>query len=299
MYVYAGANNDPILLQNLDFVAGQGSLSNGTNYKLLQHTWLNGKDVVTTIQTGVKPSANGKISFTNSVLVANNCNLEVQCDGAVTLAKDPTLSLMLSSSVKAKDAKTGKQLSGVGLNGSGAGQIQVYNYSQSGILYRFAVAKTGLNVAEIGNYYGGNPGTSVGASDITLELFNVYAKDVGQYVNQVVIGVASGSLGECANYKLWWNSNGVDCVLASGQVVGKTVVFNFQFHVAAGLLSRLEVHADVLATSANMGIQTTLKSVAGIDDNNKKSAVDYIHASQPLWSFYNYGNGGGGGGGMG
>ncbi len=282
----------PAVLQNLDFVDDTGTLKNYTTYSLWVMKWQQGNYVTTCLKSGVKP-LNGKVSFnfgSKGYVLDSGFRLQVRGDAASVLPKNTSLALTFGSGIKAKDA-SGKLLRGVALNG-GEGQIRVYNSQPP--LFNFKPAPApGLHISEIGSSYGWT--TSTSAQGLMFEAFNVYAKDSSAYITQVVINAAQGSLGSCANYVLLADSNGDgyidsrDNILATGNIVGDSVVFDTNIYVSAGTTSRLEVHANVLATSTGMSLQTTLKSVA------TTSVVDYIHASQPLWSFLDYGNGGGGG----
>jgi hypothetical protein len=281
---WSRAQDKPTILQKLDFVASQGDLKNGTNYSLWVTSWDQGVNVTSCLRDGIKPVRN-KVSFNlgnkGIALNSSSCQFEVHCDVADTLAKDPTLAVTFGSGFKAKE-QGGKALKGVAVNG-GEGQFQVWT-SQLPLLFNFEVASApGLYVSEIGSQLGWSvmPGTQ----DITLDQFNVYANTDGTMINQVVIDATYGNTNSCENYTLWWNSNGVNCVIAYGHFEGNSVVFDFQFHVAAGLLSRLEVHADVTENPVSTNLQTSLTTVSAVKDNSLVDQVFLTNRDQPFWVF--------------
>ena len=121
------------------------------------------------------------------------------------------------------------------------------------------------------------------ALDQDLGAFGGVALD---HLSQAVIGVASGSLGTCNGYSLWLddaNGNAITCLATTGKeevtLNGLVEVFDFQsLYIPDGMMDQLEMHANVPTTSAHKTIQSTLESVNG--------AVDFVHATQPIFYFY-------------
>ncbi len=284
----------PTVLQKLDFVVSQGDLKNGTNYSLWVTKWDQGVNVTSCVQSGAKP-VRDKVTFNlgNKGLLLDSvgCQLEVHCDGASTLAKDPTLSIAFGSGFKAKELG-GKALKGVATNG-GEGQFQVWT-SQSP-LFNFEYASApGLYVSEIGvqQSWLALPGTQ----DITLDQFNVYANVDGMMINQVVIGAQQGHLLSCTNYTLWADmdgngvvetqiANGVLSVVNIGGVYSFAEVFKPMFYAEVGFVTRMEVHADVTENPMTTTLQTSLATVAAVKDGDLVDNVFLTNRNQPFWTF--------------
>lgn len=299
------SQDKPTLVQNLDFVASQGDLKNGVNYSLWVTKWdqEQGADVTFCLQDGVKPLS-GKVSFNlkgKGFVLDSGSQFEVRCDGANTLAKNPSLALSFGSGFKAKELKTGQALKGVAING-GEGQFQILT-SQSPLFNFKPATAPGLYVSEIQTGYGWS--VSPGAQDLVFDAFSVYTKDTGDSLTQVVVDTAGGNkldLFDCTNYTLWYDSDGngvVDTVLAKGGLSIVTVggeltidvAFNFQLSLGAGTMTRLEVHADVIDSPPTHGLQASLAGVSAMDVNSQAVDTALANASQPFWTFNGYGGG--------
>lgn len=278
----------PILVQRAEFVA-KGNPSNFKNFSI----WVTryqpeiGDYVTTCLQSGVKV-VDGKVSFnfgSKGFVLDSGYQFKVCADVVDTLTGDTTFSLTIGSGWKARELDTGRALKKVAMGG-GEGQIQIYT-SQSPVFNLKAAATPGVYVSEVATGYGWE--VSAGARNLVFDVLEVYAKDVGAYVNQVVVAATPGyDLENCTNWKLWWTSNGVNCVLANGRVEDNTVIFDFKFHVAQDYTSRLEVHADLAAQPVSTKLQVGLRNVSGVmDDGSEFAIVDGVFAefSQPVWSW--------------
>lgn len=281
----------PTVVQNMEFVASQGNLKNGINYSLWQNKWTSGGNVQICLQSGVRPF-NGKVVFGHDFVLDNGYQFEIHCDGANTLANDPSLSLAFGHGFKAKELKTNKQLHGVVENG-GEGQIRISNGQSS--IFNFRVAPVpGVYVSEIQTGFGWQ--VSPGAQGLLLDAFSVYgnyAPGDSAWLTQVVVDAVQGDLNSCTNFVLRAGNS----LIANGFFVGNQVVFqNFQFLVSSGY-TRLEVRADVLADPVSSGLQTTLKSVSVMGTQpigNRPLVTDYLFRNQPNWTFLDENQGGGG-----
>jgi len=281
------------VLQKLDFVASQGDLKNGTNYSLWVTKWDKGVEVTSCLQDGVRP-VRDKVSFNlgrNKGLTLNNgCQLEVHCDGAAKLAKDPSLALTFGTGFKVKEQKSNKALKGVAVSG-GEGQIQVWT-SQSPLFELEYASDPGLYVSEIGSWLGWT--VPPGAQDITLDQFNVYASGSDMEVNWMLITAEQGSLFSCTNYTLWVdldNNGSAETLLANGALVifndnGNWVfaeAFSPTIALQDGGTWRMEVHADVVDNPSTPILQTSLKDAGAVVGGLSVDKVFMTKRGQPFW----------------
>jgi hypothetical protein len=286
--------DNPTALQKLDFVASQGDLKNCANYSLWVTKWDKGVEVTSCLQDGVKPTRD-KVSFNlgrKGLALDNGCQLEVHCNVADVLAKDPSLSLTFGSGFKVKEQKTNKALKGVAING-GEGQIQVWT-SQSSLFNFETASDPGLYVSEIGSQLGWS--VAPGTQNIVFDQFNVYANTDGMTINQVVIAAQQGYLFSCTNYTMWADidgdgavetllANGVLSVVKIGDSYSFAEVFKPLFYAEAGIMTRMEIHADVVDNPASTSLQTSLATVSAVKDNSLVDQVFLTNRDQPFWTF--------------
>ena len=285
---------------SVTFVAGQGNLANATNYSLLaDYNWDGTWD--SRIESAVV-SSDGRLTFSFAKEDAshNSALYEVHADIADALPTDPRIQLVFTkdgSGLTATNMETNKLLRGVQFNGTGEGQIRLWQSPQYSTAYAI-VKDPELFVKELPafpSYAYAKPG----AKDIVLDAFSVY--DVNDVtVNYVAISAADGDLGYCTNYVIWWDSNNDSVVdtAAKGKLVGKAsarqVVFeDLSCSIKGGQSVLFEVHADVLeSVSRYAALRTQFAGIKASRDNGDPLPTDKIFlqlARQTYWMFYDDG----------
>ena len=314
---YAGQKEVPLLtfyawgngasLTDVDFVASQGDLNNVSDFSLWANDWRGSPWVV---QDNVVPK-DGKVSFDLGEGFVSGAQYQVKGDIATTLVgADPMMKMSFPKNgegLAGIEIESGIPLRGVAVNGSGAGQIQVWT-SESTLYLLNPSVEGHFYVSEVGvrNSYSVWPGQK----NVEFATFDVmYAGSVA-FLTQVRVSAAEGVITDAENWKLWQDTNRdgyVDQAIADGVLVGDQVVFDGSCLSKAGWkANELEVHADIVKEPSGEGLRIKIDEVAAdvISDAGPMAPLpsDLIHlfsARQPYRKFNKPSGGGGGGGGLG
>lgn len=300
---YAGQTEVPMLtfyawgnggaLTDLEVVASKGDMGNVSQSSLWARDW-RGTQL---IQEGVVPQ-NGKLSFNLAANFVNGAEYQVRATIATALA--PDIYLMLGfpydgAGLKGIQIESGRPLRGVGVNGEGAGQIQLWTSKSMTYEFRTPV-QDHLYVSEISKESASWP-VSPGAQNITFDSFYVMrASDFWAFITQVTVSAAEGDVRSCEKWALWGDTDRdgrVDEVLSKGNVVQNGDAYEVVFEdsppflaVEGWLGKKLEVRADVSAVPVSKGLRTQLK---GIEATLPSDFVHLENALQPYWDFSGYG----------
>lgn len=309
--------SDGVAPGSVAFTAGQGSLINATNYTLLaDYNWdgIWDSSVAGTV-TSIKSAAGLKDSqltfgFAESFAGHNSALYEVHADIVNALPVypvEPKIQLVFAKNglgLTAINMETGKPLRGIQTNGLGEGQICQWQYPEYSPTYAI-VKDPELFVKE----FQADPSyayASPGDKNIVLDAFTIYdANNVS--VNYVAISATEGNLANCANYAIWWDSDGDSVVDTSAEgklVVGKDSVKRAVFEdlscpIKGGQSILFEVHADVIdSLSGYAALRTKFAEVKASRVNGNgdpyplttdKMFVEL--ARQTYWAFYEGGLG--------